>query len=134
LPDEPRSAAPGAAGAGGAARPARAGARGGRRGRIAKLAHARRRLAPETRRVKVRGSVRPPGDKSISHRALMLAALAGGGGRGGGGGGTSELEGLLTGADVKSTARVLRQLGAEISSIRDAKVVVHASRISHAAS
>jgi len=82
--------------------------------------------------VKVRGSVRPPGDKSISHRALMLAALAAG--RGGGRGGTSELEGLLTGADVKSTARVLRQLGADISSIRDAKVVVHASRISHPAS
>ena len=80
--------------------------------------------------MKVRGSVRPPGDKSISHRALMLAALAGGGGRGR----TSELEGLLTGADVKSTARVLRQLGADISSIRDAKVVVHASRISHPAS
>jgi len=79
--------------------------------------------------VKVRGTVRPPGDKSISHRALMLAALAGGGK------GASELEGLLTGADVKSTARVLRQLGAEISSIRDdTKVVVHASRISHPAS
>ena len=72
----------------------------------------------------VRGTVRPPGDKSISHRALMLAALAAGGG------GTSELEGLLTGDDVKSTARVLRQLGAEISSIRDdTKVLVHASRI-----
>ena len=79
--------------------------------------------------MKVRGSVRPPGDKSISHRALMLASLAAGGK------GASELEGLLTGADVKSTARVLRQLGAEISSIRDdAKVVVHASRISHPAS
>ncbi len=79
--------------------------------------------------MKVRGTVRPPGDKSISHRALMLAALAGGGK------GASELEGLLTGADVKSTARVLRQLGAEISSIRDdTKVVVHASRISHPAS
>ena len=79
--------------------------------------------------MKVRGTVRPPGDKSISHRALMLAALAGGGK------GTSELEGLLTGADVKSTARVLRQLGGEISSIRDdTKVVVHASRISHPAS
>jgi len=79
--------------------------------------------------VKVRGTVRPPGDKSISHRALMLASLAAGGK------GASELEGLLTGADVKSTARVLRQLGAEISSIRDdAKVVVHASRISHPAS
>ena len=77
--------------------------------------------------MKVRGTVRPPGDKSISHRALMLAALAGGG--------TSRLEGLLTGADVKSTARVLRQLGAEISTVRDGSTVtVHASRISHPAS
>ena len=76
--------------------------------------------------MKVRGTVRPPGDKSISHRALMLAALAHG---------TSELEGLLTGADVKSTARVLRHLGAEISSIRDgANVTVHASRITPPAS
>jgi 3-phosphoshikimate 1-carboxyvinyltransferase len=50
----------------------------------------------------------------------MLAALARG---------TSELEGLLTGADVKSTARVLRQLGAEISTIREgATVAVHVSR------
>jgi len=81
--------------------------------------------------VKVRGTVRPPGDKSISHRALMLAALAGGGRRGS----TSELEGLLTGADVKSTARVLRQLGAEISTVRDGSTVtVHASRITHPAS
>src|SRR5256885_8155224 len=52
----------------------------------------------------------------------MLAGLARG---------TSELEGLLTGADVKSTARVLRQLGADISSVRDgAAVTVHASRLS----
>ena len=60
--------------------------------------------------MKVGGIVRPPGDKSISHRVLMLAALARG---------TSELRGLLTGADVKSTARVLRQLGAMISPIRE---------------
>src|SRR6266540_4024146 len=44
---------------------------------------------------RVGGVVRPPGDKSISHRVLMLAALARG---------TSELSGLLTGADVKSSA------------------------------
>ena len=76
--------------------------------------------------MKVQGVVRPPGDKSISHRAVMLAGLARG---------TSELAGLLTGADVKSTARVLRQLGAKISTIRDgAKVTVHPSRISHPAS
>jgi 3-phosphoshikimate 1-carboxyvinyltransferase len=64
--------------------------------------------------VKVRGVVRPPGDKSISHRALMLAALARG---------KSELAGLLTGADVKSTARVLRQLGVTISPIREGAAV-----------
>ena len=58
--------------------------------------------------------VRPPGDKSISHRVLMLAALARG---------TSELEGLLTGADVKSTARVLRQVGAEISVVTPGRTV-----------
>lgn len=76
--------------------------------------------------MRVRGAVRPPGDKSISHRALMLAALARG---------TSELTGLLTGDDVKSTARVLRQLRVDISSIREGgPVTVHASRISHPAS
>ena len=75
----------------------------------------------------VHGVVRPPGDKSISHRVLMLAALASPRG-------TSELRGLLTGADVKSTARVLRQLGAEISAINDKRVTVRAARFSHPAS
>jgi len=76
--------------------------------------------------MRVRGAVRPPGDKSISHRALLLAALAHG---------PSELDGLLTGADVKSTARVLRQLGVEVSPIRDGSAVtVYASRITHPAS
>ena len=76
--------------------------------------------------MKVHGVVRPPGDKSISHRVLMLAALARG---------KSELSGLLTGDDVKSTARVLRQLGAKISTIRgESTVTVHASRISRPAS
>lgn len=76
--------------------------------------------------MRVRGAVRPPGDKSISHRALMLAALARG---------TSELTGLLTGDDVKSTARVMRQLGVDISAIREGgAVTVHASRISRPAS
>ena len=70
--------------------------------------------------MKVRGAVRPPGDKSISHRALMLAALARG---------TSEITGLLTGEDVKSSARVLRGLGADISTVREgATVKVHVSR------
>jgi len=75
--------------------------------------------------VNVRGAVRPPGDKSISHRALMLAALARG---------TSEITGLLTGEDVKSTARVLRQLGADISAIGAGTVTVRGSRLSSPAS
>ena len=74
------------------------------------------------------GTARVPGDKSISHRAVLLAALARRGG-------ASELRGLLTGEDVKSTARVLRQLGVDISSIRDGSVVtVRASRLTHPAS
>ncbi len=66
------------------------------------------------------GTVRPPGDKSISHRALMLAALARG---------KSQIAGLLTGADVKSSARVLRQLGAAISRIQESGVRVSGSRL-----
>ena len=50
----------------------------------------------------------------------MLAALARG---------TSEITGLLTGEDVKSSARVLRGLGADISTVREgATVKVHVSR------
>src|SRR5258705_119121 len=64
------------------------------------------------------GVVRPPGDKSISHRVLMLAALAPG---------KSRLSGLLTGDDVKSSARVLRQLGAEISPIQESGVGISGS-------
>src|SRR5437867_5446617 len=71
------------------------------------------------------GVVRPPGDKSISHRVLMLAALAKG---------KSELSGLLTGDDVKSSARVLRQLGVDVSSMREGVVTVRGKRLTpHAA-
>ena len=49
--------------------------------------------------------LRIPGDKSISHRALMLAVL---------GSGRSRIRGLLRSADVGSTAAVLRALGATI--------------------
>ncbi len=49
--------------------------------------------------------LRVPGDKSISHRALMLAAL---------GSGRSRIRGILQSADVHSTAGVLRALGVDI--------------------
>ena len=53
----------------------------------------------------LQGEVRLPGDKSISHRVLMFGAIASG---------TSRVRGLLVGADVRSTARCLRDLGVEI--------------------
>lgn len=56
------------------------------------------------------GRVRVPGDKSISHRALMLATLAVG---------RSTLTGLLTAEDVMATAAAMRALGATIAMPRD---------------
>ncbi len=51
------------------------------------------------------GSLRVPGDKSISHRALMIAGLAVG---------DSRIEGLLEGEDVLRTAAAMRALGSDI--------------------
>ena len=53
----------------------------------------------------LKGRIRVPGDKSISHRALMLSALAIG---------QSRISGLLEGEDVLATAAALRQMGARI--------------------
>ncbi|MCB1497508.1 MAG: 3-phosphoshikimate 1-carboxyvinyltransferase [Bauldia sp.] len=52
------------------------------------------------------GSIRPPGDKSISHRALMLGALALG---------ETSIEGLLEGEDVLATAAAMRAFGATVA-------------------
>jgi len=51
------------------------------------------------------GRVRVPGDKSISHRALILGALATG---------TTRIAGLLEAADVETTAKAIAALGAEV--------------------
>lgn len=53
----------------------------------------------------LRGRIRVPGDKSISHRALMFSALAVG---------RSRISGLLEGEDVLATAAALRQMGVTI--------------------
>ena len=53
----------------------------------------------------LRGTVAVPGDKSISHRALMFSALAVG---------TSRITGLLEGEDVLATAAALRAMGTRI--------------------
>jgi 3-phosphoshikimate 1-carboxyvinyltransferase len=61
-------------------------------------------LAP----LSVAGAVRVPGDKSISHRSLILAALAEG---------ESRVAGILDSEDVRSTAGALRALGANIPAL-----------------
>ena len=53
----------------------------------------------------LQGTVRVPGDKSISHRALMIGALAVG---------NTRIEGLLEGEDVQKTCNALRNLGVVI--------------------
>jgi 3-phosphoshikimate 1-carboxyvinyltransferase len=60
------------------------------------------------------GRVRPPGDKSISHRALILGALAHG---------RTEVEGLLEAEDVKCTANAARLFGAAVEKVGDRWVV-----------
>ena len=65
--------------------------------------------------MKVHGRIAVPGDKSISHRALILSALADG---------PSRIHGILASADVQSTAGVLRAMGVGIS-VLGAETLVH---------
>ena len=58
----------------------------------------------------LKGTLKVPGDKSLSHRALIFGALAVG---------ETRIEGLLEGEDVLATAGALRALGAEIERTSD---------------
>ena len=62
------------------------------------------------------GNVRVPGDKSVSHRSLMLAALAEG---------RSHVRGFLEGEDTRATAAVLAQLGVRIETPADGERLIH---------
>lgn len=64
----------------------------------------------------LRGRLRVPGDKSISHRAVMFAAIAEG---------TSRITGFLEGEDTRATANVFAQLGARIEAPAASVRVVH---------
>ena len=64
----------------------------------------------------LRASLRVPGDKSISHRALMFAGRAVG---------KSRITGLLEGEDVLATAAAMRQLGAQVERVSEGEWVVH---------
>ena len=63
----------------------------------------------------LRGRVRVPGDKSISHRALLFGAIAEG---------TTRIEGLLPAEDPLSTAACLRAMGVEVSPIEAGQPVL----------
>ena len=62
----------------------------------------------------LKGHVRVPGDKSISHRALLFGAIAEG---------KTTIEGLLPAEDPISTAACLRAMGAEISPVAEGEII-----------
>ena len=72
-----------------------------------------RRFAPAG---PLKGRIRVPGDKSISHRAIMLGALAVG---------ETKVSGLLEGEDVLSTAAALRAMGATIERTGEGNWSIH---------
>ncbi len=65
--------------------------------------------------LRLQGEISIPGDKSISHRSLMLGALASG---------TTTIRGLLLGEDPRSTAKCFQAMGAEISELNSELVTV----------
>lgn len=60
----------------------------------------------------LKGSVRAPGDKSISHRSLIFGGLATG---------VTEIEGLLEGDDILATARAMASLGARVEKLAEGR-------------
>ena len=64
----------------------------------------------------LKGRVRAPGDKSISHRALILGALAKG---------ETRISGLLEGDDVLRTAQAMGEFGAMVTRLGDGEWLVH---------
>ena len=72
-------------------------------------------IEPKSSGFSVQGKIAVPGDKSISHRALMLGAIATG---------ETTIAGLLLGEDPCSTASCFQAMGAEISPLNTEKVTV----------
>lgn len=64
----------------------------------------------------LQGSLTIPGDKSVSHRSVMFAALADG---------TSHIDGFLEGEDTRATARIFSQLGVRIETPSPSQRIVH---------
>lgn len=68
-----------------------------------------------TRTGPLSGTIRVPGDKSISHRSIMLGALSVG---------RSEVTGLLEGEDVHATAAAMRALGAHVEKLDEGHWII----------
>lgn len=69
---------------------------------------------------RIQGEIVIPGDKSISHRSIMFAAIAHG---------TSKITGFLHAEDCISTMNIFRSLGVQIDELEDGSVVVHGKGI-----
>ena len=65
---------------------------------------------------KLQGSLRVPGDKSISHRSIMFGSLAEG---------VTRVTGFLEGDDALATLNAFRQMGVEIEGPDDGRVTIH---------
>ncbi len=72
-------------------------------------------IQPPASGIALQGQIEVPGDKSISHRALMLGAISQG---------ETQIQGLLLGEDPRSTAECFRAMGAEISDLNTQMVSV----------
>ena len=70
---------------------------------------------PPKEGIAFQGTIQIPGDKSISHRALMLGAIAEG---------ETQVQGLLLGEDPRSTASCFRAMGADISELNSDLVTI----------
>ncbi|HET6914130.1 MAG TPA: 3-phosphoshikimate 1-carboxyvinyltransferase [Rhodanobacteraceae bacterium] len=64
----------------------------------------------------LRGELGIPGDKSVSHRAIMLGAIAEG---------TSRIRGFLEGADALATAAIFQRLGVQVEAPAPGERIVH---------
>ncbi|RPA61282.1 3-phosphoshikimate 1-carboxyvinyltransferase [Aerococcus agrisoli] len=69
---------------------------------------------------RIQGEIVIPGDKSISHRSIMFAAIAHG---------TSKITGFLHAEDCISTMNIFRALGVQIDELEDGSVIVHGKGI-----
>ena len=67
----------------------------------------------------IHAEITVPGDKSISHRSIMLAAMANG---------SAQITGFLPSEDCVSTMKAFQQLGVEIERLDETTLIVHGKR------